>query len=152
MSCGVSDPCVWEAIQGGLKGRKNDYVAEGCGLGGGCLKGCRRVQGDEKFRACSVSQPPRLVCYWSGVPVNRASISFRVVQTTLRTKLVALLMIGRMLNAVPFLTVPIEHKVRWTCSLVPLNGFKSNLILFCCQNAINIWRPSRYIHRSFWFN
>jgi hypothetical protein len=31
ISGGVSDPSVWEALQGGLEGRKNDYVAVGCG-------------------------------------------------------------------------------------------------------------------------
>jgi hypothetical protein len=33
MNRGVSDRWLWEAIQGGLKGGKNDYVAEGCGVG-----------------------------------------------------------------------------------------------------------------------
>jgi hypothetical protein len=33
MNSGVSDPWFWEAIQGGLKGGKNDYVGRGCGAG-----------------------------------------------------------------------------------------------------------------------
>jgi len=33
MNGGVSDPWLWEAIQGGLEGGKNDYVAEGCMVG-----------------------------------------------------------------------------------------------------------------------
>jgi hypothetical protein len=32
MNSGVSDPWLWEAIQGRLKGGKNDYVGEGCGV------------------------------------------------------------------------------------------------------------------------
>jgi hypothetical protein len=47
MKGGVSDPWLREAIQGGLKGRKNDYVAEGCGVG--VVKrvgeGCNGVRG-----------------------------------------------------------------------------------------------------------
>jgi hypothetical protein len=40
MNCGVSDLWLWEAIQGRLKGRKNDYVAKGWGKG--WLKGLEK--------------------------------------------------------------------------------------------------------------